>query len=125
MNKAFENILESFDEIKGCACDGRSCSECEYTYDCFEGEMSENVAIDKAKEIVQAVAEEYDWIPCSERLPTVEVDVLLTLRNLDIYTGFRANTEGYFYVDGVEGKYVPFDNVMAWQALPFPYLEKH
>ena len=60
MNKAFEKILERLEEIKGCSCDDRSCSECEYTSDCLEGEMSEKVAIDKAKEIVQEVAKEYN-----------------------------------------------------------------
>ena len=59
------------------------------------------------------------WIPCSERLPEIEADVLLSLRSLDVYTGFRANTEGSFYVEG-EG-YVEFENVIAWQPLPEPY----
>lgn len=62
------------------------------------------------------------WIPCSERLPDAEADVLLSLRSLDIYTGFRANTEGMFYVEG-EG-YVEYENVLAWQPLPTPYQPK-
>ena len=79
-----------------------------------------------ALEIVNQLAEEYvpetndgKWIPCSERLPEKEADVLLSLRNLDVYTGFRANTEGCFYTDG-EG-YVEFENVLAWQPLPEAY----
>ena len=59
------------------------------------------------------------WIPCSERLPDIEADVMLSLRSLDIYTGYRANTEGMFYVAG-EG-YVEYENVLAWQPLPEPY----
>ena len=43
---------EELEKIKGLACDGKSCSECEYTSDCLEGEQSEKVAIDKAIEIV-------------------------------------------------------------------------
>ena len=62
------------------------------------------------------------WIPVSERLPEVEADVLLTLRGLTIHTGFRANTEGYFYVDG--GEYVEFEDVIAWRELPAPYQPK-
>ena len=46
--------VEELEEIKGSACDGKSCSECEYTSDCLEGEQSEKVAIDKAIEIVKA-----------------------------------------------------------------------
>ena len=47
-------VVEKLEEIKGSACDGKSCSECEYTSDCLEGEQSEKVAIDKAIEIVKA-----------------------------------------------------------------------
>lgn len=73
--------------------------------------------------IVERLAEENNggWIPCSERLPEVKADVLLSLRSLDVYTGFRANTAGCFYVEG-EGC-VPFKNVIAWQPLPAPYQE--
>ena len=46
-------VVEKLEEIKGSACDGKSCSECEYTSDCLEGEQSEKVAIDKAIEIVK------------------------------------------------------------------------
>ena len=76
------------------------------------------------EKFVKQEAEKYNngWIPCSERLPEVEADVLLSLRSLDIYTGFRANTEGCFYVEG-EG-YVKYENVLAWQPLPEPYQSK-
>lgn len=67
-------------------------------------------------------ADNNGWIPCSERLPDIEADVMLSLRSLDVYTGFRANTEGCFYVEG-EG-YVEFENVLAWQPLPQPYQPK-
>ena len=83
--------------------------------------------LDKAKQIVQEVAEEYKggWIACSERLPDIEADVLLTLRSLDIYTGFRVNTNGCFYVEGTDDCYIPFDNVIAWQPLPEPFKESN
>ncbi|MCI8800358.1 MAG: DUF551 domain-containing protein [Lachnospiraceae bacterium] len=61
------------------------------------------------------------WIPCSERLPEIEQTVLLSLRSLDVYIGFRANTEGYFYSEG-EG-YVLHENVLAWRIPPEPYHE--
>ena len=99
MNKAFEKIIERIDkEIP--------------------------VYTGKAKQIVREVAEEYKggWIDCSERLPDVEADVLLSLRSLDVHTGFMSNTEGYFYVDGE--RYVEFENVLAWQPLPEPYKPK-
>lgn len=61
------------------------------------------------------------WIPCKERLPELEQDVLLSFRSLDVRVGYRANTEGFFYVYGEE--YVTFENTLAWQPLPEPYHE--
>ena len=48
-----DKVIKELEKIKGLACDGKSCSECEYTSDCLEGERSEEVAIDKAIEIVE------------------------------------------------------------------------
>ena len=86
----------------------------------------QKVRLCDAVQIVQKVAEECNggWIPCSERLPDIEADVLLTLRSLDIYTGFRANADGYFHVHGTDNKYIPFENVIAWQQLPEPFKER-
>ena len=109
MKKAFKNILDRLErEIAG-----------KPTPDEY------NNGIDRAYSIVNEVAEEFatdtnvgtnGWIPCSVRLPEEEEDVLLSLRSLDVYTGFRANAEGCFYIDG-DG-YVEYENVMAWMRLP-------
>ena len=48
-----DKVIKELEKIKGFACDGKSCYECKYTSDCFEGEQSEKVAIDKAIEIVK------------------------------------------------------------------------
>ena len=48
-----DKVVEELEKMKGLACDGKRCSECEYTSVCLEGEKSENVAIDKAIEIVK------------------------------------------------------------------------
>lgn len=114
MNKAFEKILDRLGrEIAG-----------KPTPDEY------NNGINRAYSIVKKVAEEFatdtdvgtnDWIPCSVRLPEEEADVLLSLRSLDVYTGFRANAEGCFYIDG-DG-YVEYENVIAWMPLPEPYKE--
>lgn len=135
MNEAFEKILDRLEEPKFYI----SCLECQYMEKCDE--LEENITNEKkdlcaetmrdiAKQIVQEVAEEFatdtnvvtnGWIPCSERLPEEEADVLLSLRSLDVYTGFRANAEGCFYIDG-DG-YVEYENVIAWMPLPEPYKE--
>lgn len=93
----------------------------EWLEECFE-------IINQAADTTEALSEKLQvenmdngggWIACKDRLPDIECDVLLSLRSLDIYTGFRANTEGMFYVEG-EG-YVEYENVLAWQPLPEPY----
>ena len=124
MNKAFEKILERLDSKKHYfqkfyEADGKTEED-----ECIN--KATQLAFDDAKNIVQEVAEEYNggWIPCSERLPDIEADVLLTLRSLDIYTGFRANADGYFHVHGTDNKYIPFENVIAWQQLPEPFKER-
>ena len=114
MNKAFEKILERLErEIAG-----------KPTPDEY------NNGINRAYSIVHEVSEEFatdtnvgtnGWIPCSVRLPEEEADVLLSLRSLDFYTGFRANAEGCFYIYG-DG-YVEYENVIAWMPLPEPYKE--
>ena len=94
-----------------------------YNYE-WKGQAVHNLlCLGDVKNVAEQLAEEYNngWIPCSERLPEVEADVLVSLRSLDVYTGFRANTEGCFYVEG-EG-YVEFENVLAWQPLLEPYKE--
>ena len=114
MNEAFKKILDRLErEIAG-----------KPTPDEY------NNGIDRAYSIVNEVAEEFatdtnvgtnGWTPCSEMLPEEEADVLLSLRSLDVYTGFRANAEGCFYIDG-DG-YVEYENVIAWRPLPEPYKE--
>ena len=122
MNKALEKILERLAEL----------IEKSY-YSAIDGNRNagiKNSAYHKVYKIVQEVAEEFatdtnvgtnGWIACSDRLPEEEADVLLSLRSLDVYTGFRANAEGCFYIDG-DG-YVEYENVMAWMPLPEPYKE--
>lgn len=113
MNEAFDNILERLEEHFNCT-----------------NNRDMRLAYHHAMKVVQEVEEEFatdtnvgtnGWIPCSVRLPEEEADVLLSLRSLDVYTGFRANAEGCFYIDG-DG-YVEYENVIAWMPLPEPYKE--
>lgn len=48
-----EKVVEGLEEIKGQGCVGVKCKDCKYTHNCFEGEMAENVVIDKAIEIIR------------------------------------------------------------------------
>ena len=78
-------------------------------------------------EIVKQEAEQYNngWIPCSEKLPDVRQDVLVTVK----YTGFMG-MHGYWIKTG----HMESENdwwgdcaggeVIAWQPLPQPYQPK-
>lgn len=63
------------------------------------------------------------WIYCGDgnNLPEIERDIILSTRSLDVYKGYRANTEGYFYAEG-EG-YILCEDVLAWMPQPEPYHE--
>ena len=107
MNKAFEKIINNIKELV---------------------DYNGNAYIDCADiiEIVQEVAEEYNggWIPCSEKLPKLRQDVLVTVR----YTGFMG-MHGYWIKTG----HMEAENdwwgdcaggeVIAWQPLPSPFKE--
>ena len=78
-------------------------------------------------EIVKQEAERYNngWIPCSEKLPDVRQDVLVTVK----YTGFMG-MHGYWIKTG----HMEAENdwwgdcaggeVIAWQPLPKPFKER-
>ena len=113
----FEKILERLEESY---------------IDCFhQGDYKFNNAIDKAEQIVQEVAEEFatdtnvgtnGWIPCSEKLPELRQNVLVTVK----YTGFMG-MHGYWIKTG----HMEAENdwwgdcaggeVIAWKPLPKPF----
>lgn len=88
--------------------------------------------INKAKEIVNQLAEEYvpetnvgKWIPCSERLPEEAEAVFLTFRNstgtfVEMATFIRGK---FYYISDADGNYYEgeFKKPIAWQPLPEPY----
>ena len=118
MNKAFEKILERLEEYK-------------YKHRGSEGHYI--TITNDLKEIVKEVEEEYNggWIPCSERLPEDDVEVLVWF---EYYRYGRYNrlfqTMGISYV--YNGEWSGFVNgssgwrdlrIIAWQPQPGPYKE--
>ena len=125
MNKVFEKIVEKLEEMihpkqlyfckyarGGCKHldnDDKDCMEC---------------VVENAIEIVKQEAEKYNngWISCSEKLPELRQDVLVTVK----YTGFMG-MHGYWIKTG----HMEAENdwwgdcaggeVIAWQPLPQPY----
>ena len=124
MNKAFEKILERLEEEKMSyflTIANTGDEKLDYAYE------KVGDALDKAIEIVKQEAEKYNsgWIPCSEKLPELRKDVLVTVK----YTGFMG-MHGYWIKTG----HMEAENdwwgdcaggeVIAWQPLPKPFKER-
>ena len=121
MNKSFEKILERLDEmihpkqLHFCKCARGRCRLFYNNKNCMD------CVVKLAKEIVQEVAEEYNdgWIACSEKLPELRQDVLVTVK----YTGFMG-MHGYWIKTGhmeAENDWwgdCAGGDVIAWQPLP-------
>ena len=122
MKEFIEKLIERLEEHCGiksevCDCNG-VCSECDF----------------KASiEIVKELAEECKggWIPCGEKLPKENIQVIVTAEK----GGHRYTTDAYFYNGKFYNKHyykIPVgelndssvgDNVLAWMPLPAPYKE--
>ena len=121
MQEVFSKIIEKLEEEKmsyflAIANTGDEKLDCAYEH---TGD-----ALDKEIEIVNQEAEQYNngWIPCSEKLPELRKDVLVTVK----YTGFMG-MHGYWIKTGhMEAEndwwgYCASGEVIAWQSLPKPF----
>ena len=75
----------------------------------------------RAVEIIEQAAAEYNngWIPCSERLPEENMEVIVTISEMDgsNYTSTSWLQDGVWII-----KKTPLQpTVIAWQPLPEPY----
>ena len=130
MNEAFENILDRLEEYENndlTEHDSELCEHCK-RIDCEIGMDCFICVMDKAKQIVQEVAEEYNngWIPCSERLSEEYGDYLvwwtdITRKQYYEIVEYEPNNGWIGEIpQAVEGIY----SVIAWQPLPEPYKER-
>ena len=130
MNKAFEKILERLEEYEYNDLIEHNSEQCEHCkrIDCEIGMDCSICVMDKAKEIVQEVAEEYngDWIPCSDRLPEEYGEYLvwwtdITRKQYYEIVEYEPNNGWIGEIpQAVEGIYI----VIAWQPLPEPFKER-
>ena len=127
MNKAFENILDRLEEYENndlTEHDSELCEHCK-RIDCEIGMDCFICVMDKAKQIVQEVAEEYNngWIPCSVDLPK-EKDgiVLICCEDGNVMTGKHSEFSDTWYKGNMYA--VGGSNVIAWQPLPEPFKER-
>ena len=128
MNKVFEKIIEKQEELFQDLNVIEVLSHVDF--DSTIQNSLENflkAITNEAIEIVKQEAERYNngWIPCSEKLPDVRQDVLVTVK----YTGFMG-MHGYWIKTG----HMEAENdwwgdcaggeVIAWKPLPKPYHPK-
>ena len=118
MNKAFEKILERL------ILESSSCKVYKLIKPNIE-DVSEFNAYKKCIEIVKEVAEEYKggWIPCSERLPEENQEVILqdfygniTIEKMKTNDGAKGFSDGNWWSSA--------NNYVAWQPLPEPHKER-
>ena len=125
MNKVFEKIIEKQEELFQDLNVIEVLSHVDF--DSTIQNSLENflkAITNEAIEIVKQEAEQYNngWIPCTEKLPDVRQDVLVTVK----YTGFMG-MHGYWIKTG----HMEAENdwwgdcaggeVIAWQPLPKPF----
>ena len=128
MQEVFDKIIEELEEYRDenlVEHDSEMANHCKQ--DCNDVSDCTLCVWDKAIEIVKQEAEKYNngWIPCSEKLPELRQDVLVTVK----YTGFmgmhgywiktgRMEAENDWWGDCAGGE------VIAWQPLPEQYKPK-
>lgn len=132
MQEVFSKIIEKLEEYRDenlVEHDSEMANHCKQ--DCNDVRDCTLCVWDKAIEIVKQEAEKFGtdtnvgsngWIPCSEKLPELRQDVLVTVK----YTGFMG-MHGYWIKTG----HMEAENdwwgdfaggeVIAWQQLPQPY----
>ena len=131
MQKAFEKIVERLEE------ETYDMEICEEQFDMnspyFMDVPYKMVKMDDVKEIVKQVAEEYKsndgWIPCSERLPERNKQVLCwaksTARGGDVCFTGSCDNGAWFLQTAVNTLSYPTQyEVVAWRELPQPYQPK-
>lgn len=111
MNKAFENIMDGIESLKSNKGFGGTIQT-----------MYADGMLDKAKKIVQEVAEEYNggWIACSERVPELDGTYICTCQGIAESITLIFSTHDNSWSDEFEAEY---DDVIAWQPLPKPFKE--
>lgn len=119
MNKVFEKILDGIESLKSNKGFGGTIQT-----------MYADGMLDKAKEIVREVAEEYNngWVPCSERMPEETEKLYLVTYKKFILGNFRYFIDIAYLsplpegtLEWVSEKAPVTRKVEAWQDLPEEY----
>ena len=132
MKEFIEKLIGRLEEQRGHICNCMPCNGCKYIGDCNEGEFAEDVALDKAIEIVNQLAEEMGvskmenttWIPCDERLPRIGEQVMVCNTFGSVFVSHITYLNPRVDIHGRCHDFGSHYNVIAWQPLPAPYKPK-
>ncbi len=116
MQEVFEKIIDKLE---------KEIFSAELYGDEWDGQTIDNLlCLGNARDVIEQVAAEYNngWIPCSERLPEENMEVIVTISEMDGYN----HTSTSWLQDGVWIiKKTPLQpTVIAWQPIPEPYQSK-
>ena len=79
---------------------------------------------DEAVEMaIEALQQEPEWIPVSERLPEEGLTVLILAENGHIEFGQRDENKWEWLAESIADYWTEAEEVIAWQPLPEPYKE--
>lgn len=85
-------------------------------------DRSTNEAIDMAIKALEKL--EPHWIPCSERLPQDEDEVLVMMADGEFMDVGWVDFYGWWHVNSdINGDWEERKDISAWQTLPEPYKE--
>lgn len=115
----FEKIRERLQGLRGNICVGKACNDCKYLGECESENKAEDVAVDRAIDIINQVEAEGGWIPCEVELPKIATSYLVAEEVI-------VNSKKLYVVDirlfGTEDEWLCPSNrkIIAWQPLPQP-----
>lgn len=101
------------------------CGDCLREYEEDKCEHENECSMKKA--LVELPSAEAEWIPCSEKLPSVYGEYLATVDGETIEVSYVPETKGlvkgWSTCDAYGYKRLSDDDVIAWMPLPKPYRE--
>ena len=93
----------------------------------MQSEIEWDYPMEYAAAIDQAI-EALEWIPCSERLPEITTDVLVTTINYGVYVVhiayYSGETGKWYWYETPDRQLPDTAKVIAWRPLPEPYMEE-
>lgn len=129
MKEFIEKLIERLEELKEASIN-EDCpivpnsEDCEMEYSCASCYL--NAVIKFVNELAEEYATDTNggkWIPCSERMPEEESNVIITTKAGNVMVGMYTKKYGQRMSEGFicDDYFVYMCSVVAWMPLPEPY----